>query len=135
VACTWDWNLVTGELVWAEQCAALCGVHPFCGDVLPVLWPDGTVRHLLAAGRHWSTNTARSYGWSGLSWMSLSPRAAADARTRLAAVALRLAEAGSVEEINTVLIEDGLLARPAWAGRACCGSVGTGMSMLSAAAM
>ncbi len=138
---TWDWDLVTGELDWDEQCAALFGIEraqaprdiqgfaPFCHpddlagvdaalqvaidtagavDVsFRVRWPDGTSRHVLSRGQALVGQDGATERLVGAILDVTDLRSAADARSRLASVALRLAQTESVADINTVLVEDG----------------------------
>jgi hypothetical protein len=147
---TWDWDLVTGELDWDEQCAALFGldlaeaprtidgfnalahpddlelVHAVLQDAIDTagsvqvafraLLPDGTVRHLLSRGQALVGQSGRAERLLGAILDVTDLRAASEAKSRLASVALRLAQTETVADVNTVLVEEGFAALGAAGG-------------------
>jgi len=80
------------------------------------VWPDGSVRQLLSRGQALVGQGGRVERLLGAVLDVTDLRAAADDRARLAAVALRLAGAESVRDINRVLVEDGFAALGAAGG-------------------
>jgi serine phosphatase RsbU (regulator of sigma subunit)/PAS domain-containing protein/anti-sigma regulatory factor (Ser/Thr protein kinase) len=80
------------------------------------LWPDGTLRHHFSRGSTLADEAGRPARMLGAVLDVTELRSASDARSRLAQVALRLAQAQTVEEVNDVVLEDGFAALGAAGG-------------------